>query len=772
MLGNRDFKIELFDDSIKIENLTNNYYENCLITLTDIFYLNLINHVEDFKPGDIKTLNFSIHSFYENVKNEVFDLKIYSNHKLIFNKKIGDKSKCYVVFSNEKFQPLVEQLIIGLDRYSDEKIYHYSINYDSNLEYYNLTNKRMYIDGDMNDNQFMQFLKPRIFLDVLEMGYRGVVFLDADIQIRPNIDETFKYLNEIEDGPIFQKGAWNYTIAHGSYIPGPLLTETMDLPKQKYPQCITNIVIFNKSHKDLFKKWDEICQSNEIDSIRKLEFMHDELILNCLMWKLGVKPKSFWFFVNVLKLSDVKFFYNHINSEYLSSDSGVCLLDMNKYGYGHSSQSFIPYDKSEVVGFHCVKEINDAHEINNFIFSTEKGDFESKLLDFYDNIEKSNRVLNEKYKSINIINYYIDGPVVEVISNEDREFLVEFFNTENICEYRTTIKSNMWTKVNKKYFQEWRCIVYLDGEIIHDEVCNPTGKRVYVSLDSKSLGDTLAWFPYIEEFRKKWNCEMICSTFMNNLFKEKYPNIEFVDPGTPVNNLYAMYSIGWYYDDNGEFSSVKNPNDFKKMPLGKTAADILGLDFEYVKANIGPDRIKIEKKKRVGIGFHSTAQTKYWNNSNGWQEVVDYLNLQGYEVMILSKEGDGYMGNFYPNGVVKLPEGSMENLIDVMLSCEFFIGIGSGLSWLAWSLNVPIVLISGFSDPISEFEGDNVIRIFNNSVCNGCFNRHKFDPGDWNWCPDYKGTERQFECTKSITGEMIINTLKSNGWVKKLEYMI
>ena len=772
MLGNRDFKIELFDDSIKIENLTNNYYENCLITLTDIFYLNLVNHVEDFKPGDIKTLNFSIHSFYENVKNEVYDLKIYSNHKLIFNKKIGDKSKCYVVFSNEKFQPLVEQLIIGLDRYSDEKIYHYSINYDSNLEYYNLTNKRMDIDGDMNDNQFMQFLKPIIFLDVLEMGYRGVVFLDADIQIRPNIDETFKYLNEIEDGPIFQKGAWNYTIAHGGYIPGPLLTETMDLPKQKYPQCITNIVIFNKSHKDLFKKWDEICQSNEIDSIRKLEFMHDELILNCLMWKLGVKPKSFWFFVNVLKLSDVKFFYNHVNSEYLSSDSGVCLLDMNKYGYGHSSQSFIPYDRSEVVGFHCVKEINDANEINNFILSTEKGDFESKLLDFYDNIEKYDRVLNEKYKSINIINYYIDGPVVEVISSEDREFLVEFFNTNNICEYRTTIKSNMWTKVNKKYFQEWRCIVYLDGEIIHDEVCNPTGKRVYVSLDSKSLGDTLAWFPYIEEFRKKWNCEMICSTFMNNLFKEKYPNIEFVEPGTPVNNLYAMYSIGWYYDDNGEFSKVKNPNDFKQIPLGKTAADILGLDFEYVKANIGPDRIKIEKKKRVGIGFHSTAQTKYWNNPDGWQEVVDYLNLQGYEVMILSKENDGYMGNFYPNGVVKLLEGSMENLIDVMLSCEFFIGIGSGLSWLAWSLNVPIVLISGFSDPISEFEGDNVIRIFNNSVCNGCFNRHKFDPGDWNWCPDYKGTERQFECTKSITGEVIINTLKSNGWIKQLEYMI
>ena len=772
MLGNRDFKIDLIEDSLRIENLTNNYYENCLITLTDIFYLNLVNHVDNFKPGEVKTLNLSIHSFYENVKDEVYKLKIYSNHKLIFNKKIGDKSKCYVVFSNEKFQSLVEQLIIGLDRYSDEKIYHYSINYDSNLEYHNLTNKRMNIDGDMNDNQFMQFLKPRIFLDVLEMGYRGVVFLDADIQIRPNIDETFKYLNEIEDGPIFQKGAWNYTVAHGNYIPGPLLSETMDLPKQKYPQCITNIVIFNKSHKDLFKEWDEICQSNEINSIRKKEFMHDELILNCLMWKLDVKPKSFWFFVNVLTLDDVKFFYNHIHNNYLPSDSGVCLLDMNKYGHGHSSQSFIPYDKNEVVGFHCVKEIDIAVNINKFIYSSKESNFESDLLNFYENIEKSNKVLNEKYKNINIINHYIDGPVVEIISGEDKEFIVEFFNSEDFCEYRTTIRSNMWTKLNRKYFNEWKFKVWDGDVLIHEEICNPTGKRVYVSLESKSLGDTLAWFPYVEEFRKKWNCVMICSTFMNNLFIEKYPNIEFVNPGTPVENLYAMYSIGWFYGDDGSFSKNKNPNDFKTIPLGKTAADILGLDFEYVKANIGPDRIKIEKKKRVGIGFHSTAQTKYWNNPDGWQEVVDYLNLQGYEVMILSKENDGYMGNFFPNGVVKLPQGSMENLIDVMLSCEFFIGIGSGLSWLSWTLNVPTVLISGFSTPISEFEGDNVIRVFNNSVCNGCFNRHRFDPGDWNWCPDYKGTERQFECTKLITGNMVIDSLKTKGWIKELEFSL
>jgi hypothetical protein len=44
--------------------------------------------------------------------------------------------------------------------------------------------------------------------------------------------------------------------------------------------------------------------------------------------------------------------------------------------------------------------------------------------------------------------------------------------------------------------------------------------------------------------------------------------------------------------------------------------------------------------------------------------------------------------------------------------------------------------------------------------CEGCFNRLRLDPGDWNWCPDHKGTDRQFECTKSITSQMVISELE------------
>ena len=43
------------------------------------------------------------------------------------------------------------------------------------------------------------------------------------------------------------------------------------------------------------------------------------------------------------------------------------------------------------------------------------------------------------------------------------------------------------------------------------------------------------------------------------------------------------------------------------------------------------------------------------------------------------------------------------------------------------SLNKHVVLISGFSEPYSEFQID-CERIHNKDVCNSCYNRHTFDP--------------------------------------------
>ena len=103
----------------------------------------------------------------------------------------------------------------------------------------------------------------------------------------------------------------------------------------------------------------------------------------------------------------------------------------------------------------------------------------------------------------------------------------------------------------------------------------------------------------------------------------------------------------------------------------------------------------------------------------------------------------------------------MEERINEIKHSDLFIGIGSGLSWLAWGTDTPMILISGFSEDYSEFSDDNMIRIINKEVCTGCFNRYRLDASDWNWCPDHKGTPRQFECTKMIGSYPVIKAIKN-----------
>ena len=51
---------------------------------------------------------------------------------------------------------------------------------------------------------------------------------------------------------------------------------------------------------------------------------------------------------------------------------------------------------------------------------------------------------------------------------------------------------------------------------------------------------------------------------------------------------------------------------------------------------------------------------------------------------------------------------------------EFFVGLASGLSWLAWSVGTPVVMISGFSHPLTEFQ--TPYRVINYHTCNSCWN--------------------------------------------------
>jgi len=363
-------------------------------------------------------------------------------------------------------------------------------------------------------------------------------------------------------------------------------------------------------------------------------------------------------------------------------------------------------------------------------------------------------VQNNQPKTENTMNInFIDGPFFEVVGDIKKEYDVKFIDQKtNEIIYQGKIQNNQWIRCNRKWYTDWIILIETNDSSPIEYRYTTKNKKVFIVFESSSLGDTIAWIPYVEEFRKKHGCNVIVSTFHNELFQSQYPEIEFVKPGTIVHNLYALYRLGWFYQGNDPDYSM-NKSNFTKIPLQQTASDILGLDFKEIRPFIKPIEPMKSDNPYICIANHSTAQSKYWNNPTGWQELVDYVKKLGYDVYLLSKEEDGYMGNKNPNGVIKVEGKTLEEIGSILLGSKGFVGLGSGLTWFSWALNVPTVLISGFSEPYQEMQ--SVHRIINESVCHGCFARHLFDRGDWNWCPDHKGTERQFECTKSITFDMV-----------------
>jgi autotransporter strand-loop-strand O-heptosyltransferase len=357
---------------------------------------------------------------------------------------------------------------------------------------------------------------------------------------------------------------------------------------------------------------------------------------------------------------------------------------------------------------------------------------------------------------------FVQGPTVEINTPVNTQYRVDFINKKTgELIHSSIINNNCWTKCLYEYFIDWNIKVYQKQDdqfvLVEDYHYNATNKKVYIAIDSKSLGDNLAWVPYVDEFRKKHNCQVITSTFFNHLFENQYSEIEFVKPGDTVNNIYAMYSVGWFYKDNGEINTFKNPIEVKNQEMQKTCSDILGLDFKEVKPKLF--RHHVQRKKQIAIALHSTAQAKYWNNPTGWQEVVDWCNNHGYEVLLLSREGDSYMGNYHPTGIKYLNSYDMNNTIKTLYESTAFVGISSGLSWLSWATNIPTVIISGFTEEYTEPESCYHIGA-PEGKCRGCFNSHQLDAGDWNWCPVHKGTNRQFECSKTITSDKVIEILK------------
>jgi autotransporter strand-loop-strand O-heptosyltransferase len=348
--------------------------------------------------------------------------------------------------------------------------------------------------------------------------------------------------------------------------------------------------------------------------------------------------------------------------------------------------------------------------------------------------------LPAQVQKVRILQNFINHPFLEIKGESDSEFDVRFYDENDVCQYQSVIKSNSWVRLNRQYYTKWKTYVYQDGELIYENVLDLHGKKVFISIESKALGDTIAWVPYALEFQKEHGCKVVLSTFYNKILD--YPELELVEPGSSV-NCYAMYKIGWHYDTNRE---PELPNT---IPLQKAASNILGLKYTEIRPKLFTKRNCPEHNKYITIATNSTTGCKFWIRDE-WQKLINHYTKQGYKVYNVSKEINPF------DNCPQIPDTSMESTMDWIYHSTFFVGLSSGLSWLAWALGKQVVLISNFTEFDHEFL-TNCIRITNEKVCHGCWNKSdiKFDKGNWDWCPYNKN----FECQTSITAEMVINRI-------------
>ena len=357
---------------------------------------------------------------------------------------------------------------------------------------------------------------------------------------------------------------------------------------------------------------------------------------------------------------------------------------------------------------------------------------------------------NNDKENIQFLVNFIDCTRIDIRGlNNNKTYKVNFVDQDtNNIPYSVELKCNMYGEATTKYFVNWKIDVYekledLAEKLVFSYKINLENQRVLIGFESMAIGDNIAWMPYVEEFRLKHNCKIILATFHNYLFKNSYPEIEFCSPGEVIHNICAQYKIGCFEEN------YRNKRHWRLIPLQQVATDILGLHYKEIrpKIDVEPNLLKRSGRKYVCLCEHGTLKAKEWNYDNGWQDIVDYLDDLGYDVVVVGNK---------PTNLIRVQEFtnySLPEIVSLINNSSFFIGLGSGLSWISYALNKKTIMISGFSKPYCEFTIDNYRVTAPDEYCNGCFNdlKYKIERTNHNWCPK----NNNFICSKSIRPDSI-----------------
>ena len=271
---------------------------------------------------------------------------------------------------------------------------------------------------------------------------------------------------------------------------------------------------------------------------------------------------------------------------------------------------------------------------------------------------------------------------------------------------------------------------------------NSSKLKVYVHLESSQLGDNIAWLPYIDLAREKYNWEVYTNFHYQDLFGDVYPQLNYYQPR--------------FYD---KLVSIDITD--REKPLQWSGADALGVEYVEIRPRFNVSKLIKTEGNNVTFSEFGSNYAKSWTNPVGWLKVIKYINSIGYTPIAISKEVSTL------SNIKNCTGADLKTVCNLIYSSNVYIGVSSGLAWLAWCLGVPVIMLSGHTHSYFEFV-ENCVRIGPpDGICRGCYNNNSLKV-NWEdvWCPHHKNTYRQHECTYTIEPNEVIKSLKTIIGVK------
>lgn len=261
-------------------------------------------------------------------------------------------------------------------------------------------------------------------------------------------------------------------------------------------------------------------------------------------------------------------------------------------------------------------------------------------------------------------------------------------------------------------------------------------KTIFVDLKNQSLTNTICVLSLIDIFTVYHKTKFVFIRTDFNFLFESSSSYNLID------NLPSFdIVINWNFNQENPHHVVIGPLLYSKELLC-LPQHIEPLLPPMKKTNLNKNHTK------VIITSYDYSKIKRWGTQKQWQNIIDALRRGNYKISDIS---ENILGLQYVNSINHL---SIYEIANEIASSHLVIALNNDWAWLAWSYNIPVVLISAHTKPHNDFPS---FRPVNKFSCSGCKNVLLSNSD----CPSFLFTFRQNECHTTLSDEQVVEQINS-----------